>query len=164
MSELDYAIKLYNLATEEWSQGRAIKNPLPSDSDIKAVEDTLSFIFPPSFRRFLELCPYYGGLQPRAATYPLSIIWDNRIYHEESEDGFLPQFLVLFMGAHDGDCECFDSRLRDKNGEVPIVFWEYYEMTEDDTIDLQARYANFLEYLKFITDLKLTRPKLPRPK
>lgn len=116
-----------------------------------AVEEALGFRFPPSFRRFLFLNPYYCWRE---------MVHENEVFHERDEDGFLPEFLILFMGGPDGDCSCFDSRSRGEDGEVPVVYWDSESMTEADIGTLQPLYSSFAGYLQFLTNLRM----MPQPR
>ena len=161
IEDIDYAIDFYILATEELYGQRALKSPIATESAVEATEIALSFQFPPTFRRFIQRCPYFSGIS--CQTYkPGGIVWDNEWYHEQSENGFLPAFLILFMGGHDGDCYCFDSRIRDKHGECPVVYWDYGSMNSDDISGLKPLHDDFLHHLKFLTGYKIEMGKLRR--
>ena len=150
--ELDELIQLYSMAVEE--RGRAVVQPRQSEAEVEAMEEALSFRFPPSFRRFLFTCPYYAWR---------ALMAENEVYHERDEDGFLPEPLILFMGGPDGDCICFDSRSRGEDGEVPVVYWDLENMNEGDIGTLQPLYSSFIGYLQFLTDYLIGRKHVKRP-
>lgn len=154
MSRLDEAIEFHNQVIE--ANGRSLQQPRPTEKTIRATENALGFSFPPSFRRFIVKSRYYGSIE-EDLNPPLSLVSLNRLFHEDSNEHYLPKFLILFMGGHDGDCNCFDSRFRDESGECPVVYWDAENMREQDVESLQPTYANFLEFLEFITAYQLKR-------
>jgi hypothetical protein len=161
MSKIDDAIDFYNEVCEANYDKMADQSirpaPLPrhTEETIRATEDALGFMFPPTFRQFIIKSRYYGFIQ-KDLNHPHSLVYTNRWIHEDNE-WYLPKFLILFMGGHDGDCNCFDSRFRDENGECPVVYWDAENMREQDIEGLKPTHTSFLEFLEFITAYKLNR-------
>ena len=159
---LDDTIDFYNEVTEAIYDKmpdqsiRPVPQPRPTEETIQATEAALGFTFPPTFRRFIVRARYYLSITADL-NHPYSLVYENQWLHEKSEEYYLPKFLILFMGGHDGDCNCFDSRFRDENGECPVVYWDAENMTEKDIEGLKPTHSSFLEFLAFITEHELKR-------
>ncbi|RYX82174.1 hypothetical protein EON83_20880 [bacterium] len=151
--DIDELVDLDNQVTEV--SGWRVEQPRPEEATVSATEEALGFQFPPTFRHFIANSRYYAGIT-QDVNRPLGLVWFNRLFHGGG-DYYLPDFLILFMGGHDGACYCFDSRFRDESGECPVVYWDAEEMGEQDVESLHSKHMTFVQFLESIVDNELKR-------
>jgi len=115
-----------------------------TDASIEADELALSIRFPASVRYFMQYSnfgyPLVGPGDPRRQT----ITWLND-YYRNNFDWVMPQELVMFSGGHDGDCDCFDTRTTDADGEYPIVYWDLESMKRiEEAVPVASTFPEYL--------------------
>ena len=97
-----------------------------SDSEITAIEQCASYIFPPAYRNFLldfgcgNVCSeeFYGYAGPKARNVVPNGLWLNADMRENGALG--PQYFVI-QSCGDGTWIALDSSCVEENGEYQVV-------------------------------------------
>ncbi len=134
---------------------KAYKAQPPTEASIESINRALGIVLPPAFIRFARECPIYGtwfasiGEDFESFMHILEL---NRLFHEaegdESNDPLpcdpLPSWLVMINHGHDGDCDCYDTRIRnEQTGDYRIQYWRDRKGPRNRT------WNTFHEYLEF---------------
>ena len=118
------------------------------------IERELGVRIPADFVKLATACPSYGTWFASIGNdfdRPSHIIMVNALFHDarqlhDGNDGpALPAYLVMLNHGHDGDCDCWDTRVLAAAGERPIVY-----VRLDAPERLHARFATFRSYIEHL--------------
>jgi SMI1 / KNR4 family (SUKH-1) len=121
-------VQLFELGRTVYRQTRSKPALPPTDESITFINRELGIKLPQSFVDFARQCDCYGwyfnSIGEDYDSY-WHILTRNRVFHTDAE-GYtpLPGHLIIIDSGHDGDCNCFDTRVCESAGEYPIVYWD----------------------------------------
>lgn len=131
MMPFDILIKLFEMATQPWSPTPWCNAKPPTQVSIETIHRELGIRIPEDFVRLATSCPSYGSwLASLGEDFENGwrITRLNELFHDarRMDDGensqALPKHLVMLNHGHDGDCDCWDTRVVTASGEHPVVY------------------------------------------
>jgi hypothetical protein len=122
--------ELFEIATAPYSRVPWGCAAPPTTQSLDRIREDLCIRIPDDFVRLAAACPSYGSwLASIGDDFDIGshIIKLNTLFHESvspEEEGYavLPKHLIMFNHGHDGDCDCWDTRVTTACGEHPIVY------------------------------------------
>ena len=122
----DEIVTLFTLGASPWLS--SFQAEPPTFDSVNHINQALGIKLPDSFIQFATACPHYVVWFASIGDdfdSPLHIVRLNELFHAPSGDvaDYLPPWLVMFNYGHDGDCDCFDSRVLQESGEHPLFYY-----------------------------------------
>jgi hypothetical protein len=111
---------------EPWGSSGLFPSRPPTSESVGQIECSLRIEIPRLFIEVALSCPSYGGWfnsigdDYKSHAHILSI---NAAFREA---GLAARYILLNHG-HDGDCDAWDTEGQPKEGELPIVYFNYDE-------------------------------------
>jgi hypothetical protein len=141
---------LFRIATHDMKTGAA----KPTAKSLAKIESALGLEIPDVYRRIANECPNYGAyLNGIGEDYEqeVHILRLNQVFHDRAiSRPALPAHFVLISHGHDGDCDCWDLRVKGSAGEHPIVRVSLEKARDDAPAVVRVsneRFENFRDYL-----------------
>jgi hypothetical protein len=142
--------ELFRIATHDLNVGAA----KPTAKSLAKIEGALGLEIPDVYRRIANECPNYGAyLNGIGEDYgqEVHILRLNQLFHDQKIiRPALPAHFVLISHGHDGDCDCWDLRVKESAGEHPIVQVKLEKAREDAPAVVRVaneRFESFRDYL-----------------
>ena len=121
----------------------------PSSSSINRINTELSIQLPRSLIQFVKR---YSGYSKWVLSLDLdsghseNIITMNNLFHEKSDNGWIPEWFIMINSGHDGVCWGFDTRNRGGDtDEYPVLCWNYDEGRDFKPTEVYIDFPNYLE-------------------
>lgn len=130
MAPFDTLLELFEIAMARWSPRPWANAAAPTAESIARIQRELSVRIPDEFVRLAAACPSYGSWfasigpdfdSSHHITRLNDLFHDGRQLHDGQDGPALPAHLVMLNHGHDGDCDCWDTRIVLPSGEHPIV-------------------------------------------
>jgi hypothetical protein len=131
MVPFDTLTELFEIAMSPWSRGPQPPSAAPTPESLSRIQRTLGIGVPEDFARLAAACPSYGvwfasiGDDFGSSGHIVmlnELFHDGRRLHDGHDGPALPPHFVMLNHGHDGDCDCWDTRVVTAAGEHPIVY------------------------------------------
>lgn len=140
--------ELFEIATAAYSRAPWCCALAPTPQSLDRIQRELGIRIPDDLVRLATACPSYGSWLASVGEdfHGSHIIKLNAVFHAPAEEeGYakLPGHLIMLNHGHDGDCDCWDTRVVTASGEHPIV----YVCVDASTAEVgDRRFENFRAY------------------
>jgi hypothetical protein len=131
MVPFDTLTELFEIATRPWSYTPWSHATPPTPVSIERIYTEMGVRIPDDFVRLAVACPSYGSWLASIGddfdsvghiTQFNQVFHDSRRLHDGEDGPALPRHLIMLNHGHDGDCDCWDTRVVTASGEHPIVY------------------------------------------
>lgn len=155
MVEFKKIAELFRIATHDMDVGAA----KPTAKSLAKIEAALGLEIPDVYRRIANECPNYGAfLNGIGEDYEqeVHILRLNQVFHDRAiSRPALPPHFVLISHGHDGDCDCWDLRVKGSAGEHPIVQVNLEKAREDAPAVVRVANEHFETFREYLISIAL---------